>query len=815
MEIIRTRINVLHLEDNKNDAELIKTILTSGHIVFTIFLVDNREDFLKILKEKNIDLIIADYSLPSFDGLTALNLVRELKMKIPFIFVSGVLKEEIAIEALHHGATDYIIKSKLERLVPSVNRVIQEINEREQSKKMQEEITQQEVMYQKIAERVRGFLRMNLPSGNFTLVDKYFAELSGYSMNEWHQTPNFLQKIIHHDFLDYYNENFKKMQQGFVPKVMEYKIIRKDDKERWWIQFNLGAYDIDQKLLSISMVIIDNTEIKESQLKYQHIFENAIVGIFRTDVKTGEIIEANDTMAQIFGYTSIDEFKKYSAITLYRNEEQRKPFLKIIKNEGYVLGYKMQAKKKNGEQIWISLSGRLYPREGYIEGFLIDISEQKKAEDMLERDRRAYQIISEAALQAKDIPDLCNQVLVGLIETLSFDFGIVHLYNVNEKLLRAVITYGVAKKDIAQIVEIALDDTECYIATAARTKKAIFTPDISKSKRKTFLQKKVALYFPETQSFVSWPILNAEGNLLGTVQILSKKPKELQEEDRIFFDTLLKFFATALERKFGEKALQVSEEKYRNLFHATPIGIITCDKKGIIQSVNKIALHILGSPSEEATKEINLLTFPLLVKYGISKDLKTCLKTGDLIQNERVYSTKWGKEIILLYKIFPLKNQRGKITGAMSTFEDISERKKNEKLIQESERSYRLLAENITDVIFTLNLNWEITYANPAIEDLIGFNNKEILVKTLDELLKPQSLEIALKTLSEELEIEEIEGSGPNRSRIIELEFNCKDGSTVLVEAKVTFQRDSDDEPIGILGVLRDISKRKKMKNKN
>jgi len=813
VEIIRTRINVLHLEDNKNDAELIKTMLTSGHIVFTIFLVDNREDFLKILKEKNIDLIIADYSLPSFDGLTALNLVRELKMNIPFIFVSGVLKEEKAIEALHHGATDYIIKSKLERLVPSVNRVIQEINEREQSKKMQEEITQQEVMFQKIAERVRGFLRMNLPSGNFTLVDKYFAELSGYSMNEWHQTPNFLQKIIHHDFLDYYNENFKKMQQGFVPKVMEYKIIRKDDKERWWIQFNLGAYDIDQKLLSISMVIIDNTEIKESQLKYQHIFENAIVGIFRTDVKTGEIIEANDTMAQIFGYTSIDEFKKYSAITLYRNEEQRKPFLKNIQNEGYVLGYKMQAKKKNGEQIWISLSGRLYPREGYIEGFLIDISEQKKAEDMLERDRRAYQIISEAALQAKDISDLCNQVLVGLIETLSFDFGIVHLYSEKKKLLNAIRTYGIAKKDITQIVKIALDDPDCLTAEVARTKKAIFSPDISKSK--TFLQKKISLHLPGIHGFVSWPILNAEGNLLGTIQISSKKAKKLTEEDKAFLEILVKFFAIALERKFGEKALQVSEEEYRKLFHATPIGIITCDKNGIIQSVNKIALHILGSPSEEATKEINLLTFPLLVKFGISKDLKTCLKTGDLIQNERVYSTKWGKEIILLYKIFPLKNQRGKITGAMSTFEDISERKQNEKLLQESERSYRLLAESITDVIFTLNLDWEITYANPAIEDLIGFNNKEILVKSLAELLKPQSLELALKTLAEELEIEEIEGSNPIRSRIIDLEFNCKDGSTVLVEAKVTFQRDNDNKPIGILGVLRDISKRKEMKNKD
>ncbi len=788
-------------------------MLTSEQIDFTIFLVDNREDFLKILNEKKIDLIIADYSLPSFDGLSALNLLLEIKLDIPFIFVSGVLSEDVAIEALHHGATDYIVKSKLERLIPSIKRVIQEINEREQRKKMEEEITQHEAMYQKIGERVRGFLRMDLPSGKFTLVDKYFVELSGYSMNEWYQTPNFLQKIIHQDFHEYFNENFKKMQQGIVPKVMEYKIIRKDDKVRWWIQFNLGAYDIDQKLISMSMIIIDNTEIKESQLKYQHIFENAIIGIFRIDIKAGEITDANDTMARIFGYASIDELKKYTAKIFSNFEEQREPFLKIIRNEGYVLGYQMRAIKKDGTPIWINLSGKLYPSEGYVEGFLIDISDRKKAEEMLERDRRAYQIMSEAALQAEDIPDLCNQVLVGLVENLYFDFGVVHLYNKEEELLELVVTHGITKKVIKEIEKIALDDPDCLTAKVARTKKAIFSPDISKSKK--YHQKKISLHSPVVQGFVSWPILNAEGNLLGTVQISSKKPKELLEEDRAIFETLVKFFAIALERKFGEKALQTSEEKYRNLFQETPIGILSCDKKGVIQSVNKTALQILGSPSEEATKEINLLTFPLLVKFGISKDLKTCLKTGEMIQNERVYSTKWGKEIILLYKIFPMKDQDGSIIGAMSTFEDISDRKHNEKLLLESERRYRLLAENITDVIFTLNLNWEITYANPAIKNLIGYTDKEILVKNLTELLKPHSLELAFKTLSEELEIEVEEDKDLHRSRIIDLEFNCKDGSSVLVEAKVTFQRDNDDKVVGMLGVLRDISRRKEMKSKD
>jgi len=637
---INNKIRILHLEDNKNDAELIKAMLKSDGLDCTILLADNREDFLKIIDENIVDLILADYSLPSFDGLSALKLVRELNLDIPFILISAVLKEELAIEALHRGATDYISKSRLERLSPSIKRVIQEIKEKEQRKKLEEDISKHEERYHKIASRVRGFLKMELPSGKYSLVDKYLSDLSGYSADDWYQIPNFIQKIIHPDFLEYYRENYKRMQKGIVPNTMEYKIIREDGQERWWIQFNLGAYDIEQKLVSISIIIIDNTEIKDSQLKYQHLFENAIVGIFRTNIKTGQIIDANNTIVEIFGYDSIEELKKHRTKLLYQNEELRNAFLNILKKDGYVLGYKVKMKKKDGTVIWVSLSGKLYQKEGYTEGFLIDISEQKKAEE----------------------------------------------------------------------------------------------------------------------------------------------------------------------------AQRVSEEKYRGLFQETPIGILTCDNNGIIQSVNKTALVILGSPSEEATKEINLLTFPLLVKAGASDDLKNCLRTGKHVQKEKEYITKWGKEIVLLYKIFPMKDQEGNIIGAMSTFEDVSERKQTEKLLLESERSYRLLAENITDVIFTLNLNMEITYINPAVEDLIGFTDKEVLTKTLDELLTSKSLELAFEVLSEELEIEEAEDKDLSRSRMIDLEFIHKNGSPILVEAKVTFQRDNNDKATGLLGVLRDLSRRKSFK---
>jgi CheY-like chemotaxis protein len=150
-------LDILHLEDNQIDAELVKEILDMEQINAKIICVDNREDFLKQINEKEFDIILADYSLPSFDGLTALRVVKEKNIDTPFILVSAVLGEELAIEALQSGATDYVLKSRPERLVPAIQRALREKEELSKRIRLEKEITELEEMYRKIAERVRGF----------------------------------------------------------------------------------------------------------------------------------------------------------------------------------------------------------------------------------------------------------------------------------------------------------------------------------------------------------------------------------------------------------------------------------------------------------------------------------------------------------------------------------------------------------------------------------------------------------------------------------------------------------------------------------
>jgi len=144
---VKTPLRLLHLEDNPVDAELITATLMDGNIPCQSQLVDTRQAFVAALKEGRMDLILADYSIPGFDGMTALILARQHCPDVPFLFVSATIGEELAIDAMHQGATDYVLKQRLGRLVPSVQRALRELDERAERKRAEEALRQSEKQF--------------------------------------------------------------------------------------------------------------------------------------------------------------------------------------------------------------------------------------------------------------------------------------------------------------------------------------------------------------------------------------------------------------------------------------------------------------------------------------------------------------------------------------------------------------------------------------------------------------------------------------------------------------------------------------------
>jgi CheY-like chemotaxis protein len=141
---LRQLLRILSLEDDPRDAELIQGLLEAEGIACEVTRVDTQPAFQASLEGDSFDLILADYTLPSFDGLSALKFARNAHPDVPFIFVTGTLGEEVAIEALKIGATDYVLKTRLSRLAPSILRALREADERAERKHAEEALRRNE-----------------------------------------------------------------------------------------------------------------------------------------------------------------------------------------------------------------------------------------------------------------------------------------------------------------------------------------------------------------------------------------------------------------------------------------------------------------------------------------------------------------------------------------------------------------------------------------------------------------------------------------------------------------------------------------------
>lgn len=119
-------LQILLLEDDIDDAELIADTIQQGGLKCTITTARSEIPFRKALEQGTPDIILADYALPRFDGIAAMTLAQQMRPGVPVVIISGVIGEELAVEMLRVGASDYILKNRLDRLVPVIVRCVRE-----------------------------------------------------------------------------------------------------------------------------------------------------------------------------------------------------------------------------------------------------------------------------------------------------------------------------------------------------------------------------------------------------------------------------------------------------------------------------------------------------------------------------------------------------------------------------------------------------------------------------------------------------------------------------------------------------------------
>ena len=179
-----TPIRVLLLEDTPSDAELMLRDLKRASLEVTARRVETEDEFREQLKEWPVDVILADYSLPTFDGESALRIAREIAPEVPFIFVSGSIGEERAILALRGGATDYILKDRMSRLSTAVVRALEERRQRELHQAAQEELRESEVRFRSVAELAGDAILLTEGLSTIVFANEHAAWMFGRPAKE-------------------------------------------------------------------------------------------------------------------------------------------------------------------------------------------------------------------------------------------------------------------------------------------------------------------------------------------------------------------------------------------------------------------------------------------------------------------------------------------------------------------------------------------------------------------------------------------------------------------------------------------------------
>jgi len=272
-------------------------------------------------------------------------------------------------------------------------------------------------------------------------------------------------------------------------------------------------------------------------------------------------------------------------------------------------------------------------------------------------------------------------------------------------------------------------------------------------------------------------------------------------------------------RKQAEEALRQSEERFRILFEQAADSILLLEilPEGIpvIRDANSATFRLLGYERDEIIGQpVSFMEVAPDASKVVDKRRRDILSEMGAVFQAR-HRCKDGT--IRDFECSATEMQIGSKTFALSVERDITKRKRAEsqreaalEALKESENKYRLLADNVSDVIFVLDMNLNYTYISPSVKILRGYEPEEVLKQPSIETLTPSSRDLAMRILSEIIELEKSEHGEIPISRTLQLEMMRKDGTAVWTEVKFSFIRDENQRLVGILGVTRDITERKR-----
>jgi PAS domain S-box-containing protein len=501
----------------------------------------------------------------------------------------------------------------------------------------------------------------------------------------------------------------------------------------------VGVYD------DITSRVKAEAALQESREQYRQLSDATFEAILLLD--DGICIGQNKSAERKFGYAFEEAVGQ--EITAWIHPDWQAQVVQHLE-AGLEAPYEAVAVTKDGSLFPCELQGRQTVDGGKPISILAlrDISERKRAEEMLFQEREIFRIIANAAIYTDSLPALCHQVLSGLTRTLNFDFSTFRIMDDRAQYLETTAVYGLQEEILRdKFKPQSLDNERNTAAHVARTREMIFAPrveghPISRSHPERLRELDI-------QSLISWPIMDVDQKVLGVMQLAAHEPKYIPEEKRDFFQVLSGMIATALKRRKAEEerdlmleALRESEERFRSIYENSTIGMYRTNPEGEILLANPALVKMLGFASLEELQERNLEEKGFGSDYPRREFKEIIEREGKVTGYISHWKTKDDRQMYVRESAKAFKDPEGRVLYYEGTVEDITDRMQMQKQLERQERLAAVgqlasgIAHDFRNILSTMILYAQLSLQVPDTSDSVA-KNLQIIV---DEAQKAADL---------------------------------------------------------------------------
>ena len=485
------QVKILLVEDVERDAELTLRELKRAGLTFQSRRVETESDFRRELGDFKPDIIVSDFSMPCFSGKAALAIARESEAEIPFIFVSGTIGEDAAVEALKVGANDYVMKINLARLGPAIQRELREAEGRRRGKLAEAALRESEVKYRDLVGQALDGIFVTDREGNFLVVNPSYCEMLGYSEAE----------LLGLNVADTYPEDERASLEKRLADLSEVKarlferVIQRKDGTSFPVEINIRflangthqgiARDTTERKVAEQALATSEAGLRRAQLMAK--LAQVITG------PDGSFESWSETLPLLIGFDPAQMPRSTREWLDLLHPDDRSMFRgKAIEAGVSGVHTDVEYRLRRADGAWIYVRQAMEPLQGQTDpdggqrwfNTIQDVTEQKQAEEKIRRLNRVYAVLSginTLIVRVRDRQELFEEACRIAVEDGNFGMAWIGEFDRSTLEVTPVAWKGMDESAVSMKASARGDVPmgQGIVGRAIRGKKPVITNDIS------------------------------------------------------------------------------------------------------------------------------------------------------------------------------------------------------------------------------------------------------------------------------------------------------------------------------------------------